>query len=176
MLNWSAIASSINHFTKDREHSSSFLRDVEEQWETEMWASQNISLVSCHVHSCISLLFAISPFSRNLLKLAYMVSFLFHLFCNRTRNVCCGHERVLMCQDTALEGQGSSLGAGHLGQEGSGAGSPGLCLLFLLRGGGNFNTSVPTKDSKWALLVIQTEIFGLLDSHRHCYLQDYVCM
>lgn len=142
----------------------------------EMGASQNISLVSCHVHPRIPLLFVISPFSRNLLKLAYMISFLFHLFCNRTRNVCYGHEHVLMCQDTALKGHGSSLGAGHLGQEGSGTGSPGLCLLFLLCGGGNFNTSVPTKDSKLLLLVIQTETFGLLDSHRHCCPRDYVCM
>lgn len=155
MLNWSATASSIKHFTKDGEHSSSFLKDVEEPWEMGMGASQNISLVSCHVHSCISSLFAISPFRRNLMKLAYVVSFLFHLFfCNRTRNVCYGHEHVLVCQDTALEGHSSSLGAGHLGQEGFGAGSPGLCLLFLLCGGGNFNTSVPTKNSKWLILVI----------------------
>lgn len=60
-----------------------------------------------------------------------------------------------MCQDMAFEGHGSSLGEGHLGQEGSGRGSPGLCLLFLPCGGGNFNTSLPTKDSKGLLLVIQ---------------------
>lgn len=46
---------------------------------------------------------------------------------------------VLMCHDTALEGHSSSLGEEHIGQEGSGKGSPGLCLLFLLYGGGNFN-------------------------------------
>lgn len=176
MLNWNAIASSIKHFTRDGGHSSSFLKDVEELWEMEMGASLNISLVSFHVHSRISLLLAILPFSRNLWKLAYVVSLLFHLLHNRTRNVCYGHKHVLMCQDKALEGHGSSLGAGHLGQEGSGAGSPGLCLLFLLCGGGNFNTSEPTKDSKWLLLVIQPEIFGLLDSHLHYHPQDYVCM
>lgn len=154
MLNWSATASSIKHFTKDGEQSSSFLKDVEELGDRKMGASQNNSLVSCHVHSCISLLFAISPFTRNLIKLAYVTSFLLHLFCTRTRNVCYGHEHVLVCQDTALGGQGSSLGAGHLGQEGSGAGSPGLCLLFLLCGGGNFNISVPTENSKWLILVI----------------------
>lgn len=60
----------------------------------------------------------------------------------------CAHEDVLMCQDMDFEGHGSSLGEGHLGQEGSGRGSPGLCLLFLPRRGGNFNTSLPTKDSK----------------------------
>lgn len=77
----------------------------------------------------------ISPFSRNLSKLAYTVSFLTHLFCD---NVCYAHEHVLMCQDMAFEGHGSCLGEGHLGQEGSGRGSPGLCLLFLPRTGGNF--------------------------------------
>ena len=70
--------------------------------------------------------------------------------------MCYAHENVLLCQDMAFEGHSSSLGEGHLGQEGSGRGSPGLCLLFLPCGGGNSNTSLPTKDSKWLLLVIQT--------------------
>lgn len=70
--------------------------------------------------------------------------------------MCYVHQYVLMCQDMAFGGHGPSPGEGHLGQEGSARGSPGLCLLFLPCGGGNFNTSLPTKDSKRLLLVIQT--------------------
>lgn len=61
-------------------------------------------------------------FQRNPIKLAYVISFLFYLFCNRTRNVCYGHEHVLMCQDTALKVMAPPLEQGilvrkDLGQE-----------------------------------------------------------
>lgn len=77
MLNRSDIASSIKHFTKDGDHSSSFLRDVGEFWELEVGASQNISVVSCYVHSRVSLLFAMCfTFQQKSLKIGLYGKFL----------------------------------------------------------------------------------------------------
>lgn len=124
--------------------STLFLKDVEELWGLGMGTSQSISLLlPCALLHFSSLCYF--TFQQKSLKIGLCDKFFISPVLQQNQ------ERVLWtwaCPDTALEGQGSSLGPGHLGQEGSGAGSPGLCLLFLLCGGGNFNTSVPTKDSK----------------------------
>lgn len=140
MLNWSDSASSIKYFTKDGDLSSPFLRDVEELWELEMGASQNISVVSCCACSRVSLLFTMYfVFQQKSLKIGLYAKFYNSPVLQQSNERVLRTEYVLMCHDRALEGHSSSLGEEHIGQEGSGKGSPGLCLLFLPYGRGNFN-------------------------------------
>ena len=101
MLNWSDIASSVKHFTKDGDHLSSFLSDVVELWELEMGASQNISVVSYYVHSWVSILFAMYfAFHQKSLKIGLYGNF-FKITCFATeQQMCATHMRTSCCAKT----------------------------------------------------------------------------